>query len=514
MPEDLLSTRLEILTRSVVEIRNVINALSASRQGIQTARRGVRSAKNISIPVSSHQQAVRFLGDLVEELGKQPDTPGELLEDFQSALEQLQKVQEELETASKKLQTHTTGIEQNLTPLADRAVHSIKVIEDRVKLTTEAALTNLNDLRGVNDPKKRWERFLKAELPGVETLFAAYIDVLGGVAIRERGVELRGLHGDESPYQMDELCKLTEELVQNELANCCSAEVALLSVPARSLGRVSSWPLLRLDLAQWSVWGIPLQAFEFGQLVIDRPLRAMDASADSADGRDVTRQFSPALVRSLAADTIATLILGPAYACALLYLQLAPLPHPNGQGGDEYRARIVKMVLERFPGNKAAGLGYSNFIEDVFRDWEQTSAALIPNGSGDESSALHWLASKVEQDLTRTFDLEEWDLSRSLWDDVISELEVDQSPELPLIINGKAIGIRHLLNAAWYGRLRSDRPSDDIERIVTGIGQQIIHPPPDFSGGRAPWGGVRQDRPNPPSQPSSGSTKRVGVDIP
>jgi len=226
------------------------------------------------------------------------------------------------------------------------------------------------------------------------------------------------------------------------------------------------------------VWGIPLQAYEFGRLVTATIESAGDPQTTAAIER-----FHAEGVRTLAADAFAALTVGPAYACALLYLRLVPKCRSEDDPGlDPYRAHVVREVLERVSEEESAGSDYREFVADVFDDWRQ---ALVSTGSDaalDEADAGHLrsVIVRVQATLNQTFDLRQWKVSKALWEKTISSNSGGSSPSEELVVNEQRVGIRHLLNTAWLGRLQQDRidPAEveRIERVTTDIGFRIVSP--------------------------------------
>lgn len=147
-----------------------------------------------------------------------------------------------------------------------------------------------------------YERLLRLE---VRPLFVEYVDFIGGLTVRDTALD-------------DGVCEMTDTLLRSFLDLTKNA----LSVPSRQAAISSAMnSVIKLGFPEWTAWAVPLVAHEVGLSVADdrNNEKVQDFLTDHVGaGR------SPGEVRHLFADAFATLMMGPAYACAAILLRFQP----------------------------------------------------------------------------------------------------------------------------------------------------------------------------------------------
>ena len=182
----------------------------------------------------------------------------------------------------------------------------------------------------------------------VRRLFADYVDLLGGLTLRDTGLD-------------DRVSELTDRLLE-ELT------VPLRAVPARPadlVGDTSVGDLVMLWFPEWTIWDVPLFGHEAGLAWGHSSPLARGLLGDNP-GPDR---------RGLAADAYAAYALGPAYACAVLLLRM----RPGGARGasDVDRAYVILNVL-RSMSDDGTGAAMVQLVADCWH------GAVIERGADPE----------------------------------------------------------------------------------------------------------------------------------
>jgi hypothetical protein len=249
----------------------------------------------------------------------------------------------------------------------------------------------------------------------VRRLFADYVDLLGGLTLRDTGLD-------------DRVSELTDRLLE-ELT------VPLRAVPARPadlVGDTSVGDLVMLWFPEWTIWDVPLFGHEAG----------LAWGHSSPLARDLLGDNPGPERRGLAADAYAAYALGPAYACAVLLLRM----RPGGARGasDVDRAYVILNVL-RSMSDDGTGAALVQLVADCWH------GAVTERGADPEPARRAELDAFVAEACAtlrnissfRGFDSAQWATEAAVPHKALSEG------------NGGAGGatVRGLLNAAWAARL-------------------------------------------------------------
>jgi len=385
---------------------------------------------------------------------------------------ELKKIAEGLGQArakGSKLMSDLDAAREGLKEIDSRAVHFSEDFGRRVGSQTKELGRKIDAL--VADVKRQpmaanlWERYREDIQPDATRLFIEYLDLLGGVSIRERGLAIKAL---ADVCHLDELCALADWHFAYELTLCQDWDgPAFVALPGTdSFTDISAWPILRLGFASWSIWGLPLEGHEFGKLLADARM-SNGSEKRKAHWKPYIKEFGERGTRVLIADSFAAWAEGPAYACALLFLVLNPNRSPARGVCDSDRAAVVLATL-RDRATQAAGGGkrsaegydYLPFIEALEAKW---GASCDSAGSPAERVRLLQDLPGVVQthlDLQKSFDLKEWNRAGK----VLTHLNEGQ--DIPVDL---AAGVRHLTNAAWRGRFRATDGvgNDEAEKTWT-----------------------------------------------
>jgi hypothetical protein len=326
-----------------------------------------------------------------------------------------------------------------------------------------------------------WGDYSQKIVRTADQVFAEYLDLLGGVSIRERGLAIRALG---EVCLLDELCTMADWHVASELRQCVDWVQPAFTLPGReSPVEVRSWPIMQLGFAYWSIWGMPLAGHEFGRVV------ASQYGAELLEWKDELAAFGKQGLRTLVADIIGAWAEGPAYGYALCFLVLDPtrkVGEPrHGHITSADRAKVVDTCLRQQiviprrgypllePEAAAMGYEYLPVVNQIKDGWDHVLE--MTGQPPSDRALLQGLPNKVWQalDLKRPFQLSDWRTAKSAW----SALQDGKAPP-----TDPPVGIRHLMNAAWYARCSPDITASprlepqEIEWRALRVGQDIVNP--------------------------------------
>ncbi len=479
MTADLLPLRLTMLLRGLKDVQHVLEAGEDISKALRNARNSAEDA------IWFIEDVGKLAGDayVAEALGELSGFLAVLDKDpafadivrrhrwrvsgvrWRNALSTVVTELREYQSSIDSMTASLKAVQGELSQIEDRVVPFEegfdRTIGDEILALTTAIDTLSKSLDGGDPPEELWSTYFEHIQPRVRRLFSDYLDLLGGVTIRERGLAISALR---DVCHLDDICALADSHLAEELTLCLDSDRATyVTLPGPdAVGEVPPWPIFRLGFASWSIWGLPLAGLEFGKLVADAHLERR--SADETWERELAELGIPGL-RVLIADTLATWAEGPAYACALLFLVLDPTAPPVGSSqegvSDAERADLVLAILAGGPpgesGSRAAGgYDYEPFVQALDARWRGERPRVDPSLS-PRARLLERLPGRVVQvlGLKKPFKLEDWRLSKRVLDHLVRDEPLPDDP-VP--------GVRHLTNAAWRGRLAPDRgPRDDAD---------------------------------------------------
>ena len=487
MNEELLATRLEVMLRSANEVHSAVTVLETSRKAVEKTKGALFGATLDASQLG--RGALRQLTDVLERLR------GELSTDDVTgrvALEQTIAVLESLEANIPALVSTLNNATHDLDLLLGRHVEFDTQLGKDVHAATDGLTRDIRTLQrevstAAGSRADLWLKYSETIAPTAENLFSQYIDLLSGVAIRERGLSMSAL---QEVFHLEGLCRMIDWHVSNELRQRVPGATDMLTLPGRASGGdlppsggLQSWPIARLGCAHWSIWGMPLEAHEFGKVAGGKNLNGRpDAWSDELAA------FGAHGLSVLVADAIAAWAEGPAYACALCFLALDPretvITPERGHVSSAERARVVATCLrgqivpdshpDATPEQVDGGYGYLEFIARIFDCWNSALEAPA-HACTDRNRLLDALPARVRQEfeLTLPFEVSDWRISKEVW----SALEQSRS-----LRDDPPTFIRHLMNAAWYARLSSQSVTNlepaEIERRTLVAGREITDPLP------------------------------------
>jgi hypothetical protein len=352
----------------------------------------------------------------------------------------------------------------------------------------------LGTVRGLLEPgngnvpadvlENAWSDFLDIQEESRE-LFSSCLEFIGGVAFRE----MRG--------SQDDVFRIADALNFALARQVLGESYYYLTVPALEEAlRESQVRTIRLRFPEWTLWNLPLVAFEFGHVAIrgmdesylrdllkqqadklfddDTDLQASLESADELYVAPLTRSARRSCtkhIRVLMADAIATYTMGPAYACAAIQLHFGPNEVlPTRKPSWSERTRVVLGCLEAM-NDEWGGDDLVALMRRLEEDWSATSsrAAILPV----EAQRLAYLEEHILPALTENmgflhtaakYNQEAWlraQMFSSQWTTQLKAKTID-----PKLDEDSPRELRDILNAAWRCRM-AGQWMDEIEAAAT-----------------------------------------------
>jgi hypothetical protein len=354
--------------------------------------------------------------------------------------------------------------------------------------------TNLPDADRKKVVADAWTEYAELNEASRE-IFCEYLDLIGGVAFREKSAVL----------DANKLCQVADEMIRS-----CSKVLFLspsLTVPAHGTTlAVTVGRILRLPYSEWTVWALPLVAHEFGHVALhdlrnDPINRTLHQLTDN-----VLPDLLPFAPENKArqkldeylADAFGTFIMGPAYVCAAIHLRLNPAYHSSPGAVDHTdceRAHVMLSMLQKMDNGTGISHEYEYILKLLKTIWSQmVYAANRVAEPGNSALAEGQLASldRVVEAIWKGFkkDLigkpmyshndnsKGWLVSRKWgkdWSDVLKKVP-NGAEAPPLDLPGVTADsmLSDALNAGWYARLEHPARTNTIQTSMSGLCSKII----------------------------------------
>jgi hypothetical protein len=184
-----------------------------------------------------------------------------------------------------------------------------------------------------------------------EGLFNEYVDLLRGFALRDAGFDRElFLVADHLPalWGHDEL----------------GYPWRSLAIPARAERQMpTAAKVLRIGFPEWTAWALPLLQHEFAHVFVgNSPALRRVAFGERTP---TSLGYERTLRAKCLADATATLVTGPAYACAALLMRLKP--YEGGDDGEMRRHAELLASLRRAGASVSSDLGAR--VERLVTEW-------------------------------------------------------------------------------------------------------------------------------------------------
>jgi hypothetical protein len=179
--------------------------------------------------------------------------------------------------------------------------------------------------------KQHWKTVLSTADDVTQSIFAEYIEFLGGLALRDRGFD-------------EGISRVADKL----LGTYSTKLDPMLAIPTRRQAVAMSLArILRVTYPDWTIWALPSSAHEFWNVVAQKEVAEDLCSklrlVTGNDTDNVEPRFNDCL-----GDAFATYTMGPAYAFFAIFLLLNPSsPFTSGANAaaDDVRAHAICEML-------------------------------------------------------------------------------------------------------------------------------------------------------------------------
>jgi tetratricopeptide (TPR) repeat protein len=381
-----LTTRLDVLERSLKQVEGTVPSLQERLHDVKELRRLLGKSgiveedalilrETISESKAKLENVRRRIEDRVE------DSDMERLDDALDALHQAGQAVEEivssLDEANSTINSMLTRAEITededlgkmlqgvLVKTARDSIAKLRPIRDKLEAAREAR----DQTEAERLMQKAWAEYTTTVYRKSESLFSEYVDLLGGLALRDIGFD-------------KDISRLGDELVR-KWAPRLDVSWDSLTIPARQESPTTTPArIIRLGFPEWTIWALPLTAHEFGHLAIsqNKELRELIAHGEPDEQTKSHRQ-------EYAADAIATYVMGPAYACAAILLRFDPLSAYMDHGDQPAPAKRAHVVFRTLEWMDRANIDrvFEKIIAQLRKEWE---AALDLTLSPDDPESL------------------------------------------------------------------------------------------------------------------------------
>ena len=465
----MIQVRLDALHRSLLEVKGAISRVERHRKEIDDLWDALYERENsiytstvaVKLPLDAARYALTREME-VAPLGPQKDALAKILDDVRKSQAAVEGVLESFERAA----AVTRKMRHRVAPLKEQvvgrfaAVRAINLIEKQKENLDKLAAGN-----GDNQGKSReevvaeaWKAYGDLLEADVGRLFNEYVDLLGGLALRDSGLD-------------EGICQMADELIRRcEMVGGENPIWYSMTIPARREAMEETVArIIRLAFPEWTIWAVPLGAFEFGHVVVKQNANELGVAEDSG----------PAYAHYLA-DTFATYALGPAYACAAILLRFNPFGAYEAREQrppDATRAYVIFQTLEKMNAD-GAGEYYTDLMSRLKDPWDGVVQQLNPGTDPVRSDAVADEAVKTMWDFLRNgaeeslyYSGERWQAIQS-WPDLLRE--DGGAAKVPW--SNEENEVRDLLSAAWDARSRDPAATERISAEAKDLWELVRTP--------------------------------------
>jgi len=324
-----------------------------------------------------------------------------------------------------------------------------------VKSEADPLVAKMNGIRSINgvplDPGKSWEDLRVAATSKTEAIFTSSVELLGGAALRDSGLDERiGLFADQLLAMANDKKLLALPTGQ------ASAQ--------QELARVFKG-IIRVAFPDWTLWSLPAAALEYWKIsykkTVEPTLNANLANLTPEERDAVREDDTQPLV-----DAYATYIMGPAYACYAIGVLLAP-----ESDTDQLRVRFTLTMLDAM--SDAVNPSSPPFVAVSRRLLEGWNAARIqmgrvplvldgPVADQDPETVRVRMIVRIFRNTLETITAAKFGMA--IWNDIQPWVDLlNQEGGATEINVPQGADLRHVLNAIWLARISPDRdPQSDL----------------------------------------------------
>jgi hypothetical protein len=357
-------------------------------------------------------------------------------------------------------------------------------IEKQAETWAEALKNSRERLAEEGKQEEAWQHYAKVYNES-QSFFSECVKIMGGLAFRAA-----------PKGERDTIYRMADELA-GHCAELAGPRWVAPTVPVQSETLVRAWAhIIGLRFPQWTIWDLPLTAHEQGHVVVEAEhlWKSSDPQAKGLSKEGARTQVATYRYE-LMADAFATYVMGPAYACAAVLLNLDPLKaHLDRRGSptEAERAHVILSMLGRM-SSKGNGV-YDYRLNQLEEKWQSMLQQIGQLQTLDDRHVsrkhvrvdeknLEQLVDEVERKFERLFKYhpsaeypyeEGWGLAKQWaehWGKALKagvvELTIEDM-EIP-----KESSLRDVLNGAWLCRLDYPDKVDEIAKVAEDLFKQV-----------------------------------------
>lgn len=433
---------------------------------VAVTKRNLRRIQDLRTTLTAGGAGLREFLDLPDKLQKELETLLDQCNELVARARPFREDDPELPDGIKSLANQLETIYNNLDKsrraaavLQQERLRFVELRNDVRVFLAKRAEEIENSLTGSNYLRNRDE---------IESLFSEYVDVLRGVALRSAGFR----DGDS---QLNDIFMIADELPRL-WSRKEGWDWQSLAVPSRTeLNRKSQAFTLRIGFPEWTLWALPFAQHEFAHVFAAR-VPGLAPTGPRA-------QYEAALL----ADALATVVTGPAYACAALLLRLDPAAVTSPEAEAAARSATIVVTLAQI-AKIAETPPLGTLTERLRSEWSDAIGA-AGGDLGAFDTAVNDAATKNRADRARVAALgsgpggapkrpawaERW-ATINVWADLLRDGRADEIELRGVGDNGddEPLALAFLLNAAWLARVRPNAEADSPEGRLDAIATRTI----------------------------------------
>ena len=458
------------------------------RTRVAITKRNLRRIRNLGDTLSSRATGLRHYLLFPDTLQERVDSLQDHCSDLLKEARECRKQHPDLYKGLNKLNQEIDSIDEDLNSSQDEAKRVSRELFQFEELRLDVQDFLAKRAKETEDSLTKENYFKNREQ--IEGFFAEYVDLLRAIALRSAGFQ-------EQDGQLSDIFRIADRLPQL-WGRIEGWEWQSLTVPSDTeLNRKSQAMMLRLGFPEWTLWALPFVQNEFAHVYVARG--AGRASWNVTSRRSAT----------LLAEALASLVTGPAYACAALLVRLDPVAVTEPSAIVALRSATIILSLDRVADGSETPLGklsqrlrmewrdavkfaggdpyaFDEAMEDPEVDVAVQQAQETVRGMGESRRpawANHWAT------------IGKW--AQLLRQDRAAEIVLEEAGD-----DYRSRTLAFLLDAAWLARVgpapEADAPEDELDIVASGAIKrmlEIVQPPAQLT--RASPAKVPKVRPNP-----------------
>lgn len=352
----------------------------------------------------------------------------------------------------------TRRLVKDLRDETDKLTEQLKDVDDYL-------LHSANDLAATLTTENYLEKRSR-----VDGIFAEYVELLRGIALRY------AMFGD-AQEELGHLFSIADQLPR--CWNLRGWSWQSVAVPSLQEREPTDAKVLRLGFPEWTVWALPFVQNAFAHVYIQKQKEGLRPKHALTVGAEVTAL----------ADALATLVTGPAYACAALLLRLDPAAVTRQQDEAALRSASVLAMLEAVSDQLPRSSPVRMLVERLRKEW----CAAVRTAGGSTTAFDDAVESSLVRDVVQRATAwsvdtgpdgaalpiwaDEWGTVNDWAGQLRSGTRIDLSG-ITVTYRNRPVALVLLLNAAWLARVgvtpAQDADDSDVDAIAARVVERML----------------------------------------